>query len=94
MSVTATTSRRKQTGRRGRVEMGAGLKAILEPFEGLSSLDYDFARYARLDEDWAKVELEQAFWELPEIRRGFAYRTLRAIARAILAGGAWQFSDD
>jgi hypothetical protein len=101
MSTSASTSRQPRlrptpTGRKrtGRATMGDGMKAILEPFEKISSVDYDFARYCRLDEELAARELEQALWELPEVRRGFAYRMLLAISRAILNGAAWQFSED
>lgn len=82
-----------QTEKRSRVEQGAALRAILAPLKQAGPLDYDVARYCLLDDADTAHELNEALWKLPELRRYFIVRLLKALMRAVLAGGGDQWRE-
>ncbi len=75
------------------VDGGNGLGALLEPLARLSPHDRDLEYFARLGDDEADVALRDALYRMPELRQTFAYRVLYAIARAMMHGAGFEFSD-
>lgn len=82
-----------QTMKRPRTEHGAALRAILAPLAQMGSLDDDVARFCLLSDADAAYELDEVLWQLPELRRYFVVRLLKALMRAVLAGGGDQWRE-
>jgi hypothetical protein len=59
----------------------------------MGPLDHDIARFCLLDDEDAAYELSETLWQLPELRRYFAVRLLKALMRAVLAGGGDQWRE-